>query len=135
MKQLPTLAAGVLLTFAAATAIGGTVVEALLAGYRGAGASAFDATRGKALYNGTFPGEKPSEVRQCTTCHGVDPNKPGLHPRTGKTIAPLSPGANPARLQNPDEVEKWFQRNCTWTLGRPCTPQEKGDFLTYLQGL
>jgi len=31
------------------------------------------------------------------------------------------------------KTEKWFLRNCKWTMGRTCTAQEKGDFLAYFQ--
>ncbi|MEA3244387.1 MAG: DUF1924 domain-containing protein, partial [Pseudomonadota bacterium] len=30
------------------------------------------------------------------------------------------------------KIEKWFKRNCKWTLGRECTAQEKADFLAYI---
>jgi hypothetical protein len=39
---------------------------------------------------------------------------------------------NPARLTDAKTVEKWFRRNCRWTLGRECTPQEKGDFIQFI---
>jgi len=29
-------------------------------------------------------------------------------------------------------VEKWFRFNCTYLLGRDCTPQEKGDLISWL---
>jgi hypothetical protein len=31
-------------------------------------------------------------------------------------------------------VEKWFTRTCQDVLGRACTAQEKGDFITYMMG-
>ena len=34
---------------------------------------------------------------------------------------------------DPEHIEKWFTRNCKWTLGRECTPQEKGDFLLMIR--
>lgn len=40
--------------------------------------------------------------------------------------------ANPDRLTDRREVEKWFKRNCTQVLGRECTAEEKGHFLTFL---
>ena len=30
-------------------------------------------------------------------------------------------------------MEKWFRRNCHWTLGRACMPEEKADFLAFIQ--
>lgn len=73
--------------------------------------------------------------RSCATCHGQDPRQPGRHATTGKPIEPLAPSAQAGRFTDPEKVEKWFKRNCTWTWGRECTAQEKGDFLTYLRGL
>jgi hypothetical protein len=45
----------------------------------------------------------------------------------------LAPSAQSDRFSDPEKVEKWFKRNCTW--GRECTAQEKGDFLAYLSWL
>jgi mono/diheme cytochrome c family protein len=100
----------------------------LLAGYRQQGANAFDPARGERMW------QQPSggEGRQCATCHGTDLRVAGKHATTGKPIAPLSPAANPDSLQDPEKIEKWFLRNCKWTLGRECTTQEKGDFLTFI---
>ena len=41
----------------------------------------------------------------------------------------MAVSVNPKRLSDPAKVEKWFGRNCRWTLGRDCTPQEKADFV------
>lgn len=71
----------------------------------------------------------------CATCHTVDPRQPGRHAKTGKAIAPLAPSANPDRFTDPASVDKWFKRNCNDVLGRACTPQEKGDVLTWLISL
>ena len=54
---------------------------------------------------------------------------------TGKAIAPLAPGASPARFTDPAKVEKSFTRNCNDVLKRTCTPAEKGDVLAYLMSL
>jgi hypothetical protein len=72
------------------------------------------------------------EVRRCSSCHGADPGRPGQHVRTRRSIAPMAPSVNPERLTDIQELEKWFRRNCRWTLGRLCTEQEKGDFVSYL---
>ena len=53
---------------------------------------------------------------------------------TGKVIGPLSPGANPERFRDASKAEKWFKRNCSDTLGRPCTPAEKADLIAFLLG-
>ncbi len=73
------------------------------------------------------------QERACTTCHGDNLKEPGKHAKTGKTIETLAPPVNPKRLTDTKEIEKWFLRNCKWTLGRECSPQEKGDFLVFLR--
>jgi cytochrome b len=67
----------------------------------------------------------------CATCHTADPRRPGRTP-IGKVVEPLAPAANPARFTDRADVEKWFKRNCKQVMGRECTPEEKGHFLTYL---
>lgn len=116
-----------------ATARAATVDE-LLAEYRAAGAGEFSAERGRALWLEEFPGEAGA-TRSCVTCHGDDLTRPGRHVKTNKTIDPLAPSIKPQRLTDRREIEKWFKRNCDWTLGRECTPQEKGDVLSYLRQL
>jgi hypothetical protein len=71
----------------------------------------------------------------CASCHSRDPLAAGEHIRTGKSIEPLAPSANPQRFSNPRKVEKWFRRNCNDVLNRSCTAQEKGDVLAYLLSL
>jgi hypothetical protein len=102
--------------------------EALLDPYRSAGAGPFSVARGSAAWTR----ENGPEGRSCASCHGSDLTVPGRHRTTGKPIGPLAPSADPRRLSEPREVEKWLFRNCRWTLGRACTPQEKGDFLQYI---
>jgi len=46
---------------------------------------------------------------------------------------PMAPCVNPKRLTERRQAEKWFKRNCKWTLGRACTAQEKGDLLSFLR--
>ena len=93
----------------------------------------FDAARGRALFVSAHPG--PAGARRgCTTCHMQDPTREGRSD-VGKTIAPLAPSANAQRFTNPEDTEKWFHRNCRWVLGRTCTTQEKGDFITFLFSL
>jgi hypothetical protein len=93
-----------------------------------AGASA------EALWTRPFKDEKSGESRRCSQCHSEDLRRPGKHATTGKVIEPLAPSANPKRLTDPEHIEKWFLRNCKWTMGRECTPQEKGDFLVMIKG-
>lgn len=103
----------------------------LLAGYAAASKSAgFSAARGKTLHSTKFTGGK-AETPSCRTCHGDDPRQAG---RTliGKTIKPMALSASPDRYADAAKVEKWFKRNCKEVLGRECTPQEKGDWLSYM---
>ena len=102
--------------------------ETLLGPYRAAGAGPFSAERGAAAWNR----KTGVEERSCSGCHGTDLKASGRHMKTGKTIGPLAPSVDPKRLSDTGEVEKWLLRNCRWTWGRECTPQEKGDFLQYI---
>lgn len=92
----------------------------------------FSAARGKTLHTQSFTGGK-ADTPSCTSCHGKDPLAAG-QTLTGKAIKPLALSATPSRYADPAKVEKWFKRNCNEVLGRECTPQEKGDWLTYVQG-
>lgn len=110
------------------------VIDDMLAFYKAAGASNFSAADGEVLWNKDFPDLKsPGKVRNCHTCHGKDLTAKGKHARTGKVIDPLAPSANKERFTDPKFIKKWFKRNCKWVLGRECTPQEKGNFLSYLR--
>lgn len=88
--------------------------------------SDFSATAGHTLYNMQV-GET-----SCASCHSASPKSVGKHVKTGKAIEPMAPVANPRRLTDPVQVEKWFKRNCNDVLKRSCTLQEKGDFVAYL---
>ena len=89
----------------------------------------FSSQRGQNIfYEAT--GGKPS-TPNCTSCHGKDSTKPGKA-RTGKTIKPMASSVNPSRYTDIKKTEKWFRRNCKSVLGRTCTAQEKGDFITYM---
>ncbi len=103
--------------------------------YQNEGATDFDATRGKALWDKNFTDAKTGKTRNCSTCHGSDLNQAGKHVRTNKLIKAMAPSANPERYTKVKKIKKWFLRNCKWTLGRECTAQEKGDVLAYLKAL
>ena len=92
----------------------------------GSGAPAFAAARGRSLF------ETRGADWSCSSCHTTDPRQSGRHVVTGKTIQPLAPGANPQRFTDDAKVAKWMRRNCRDVLGRECTPQQKGDVLTWL---
>ena len=113
----------------AAETAAGTVSD-LLAQYRGQGASAFDANRGREFWNrANMIDEKE---RNCRSCHGNNMKEAGRHQRTKKIIEPMAPSVNSQRYTERKKVEKWFKRNCKWTLGRECTLQEKGDVLSFI---
>ncbi len=90
----------------------------------------FSAHRGERLFKTTHGGEW-----SCASCHTDNPLVAGKHAKTGKSIAPLAPGANAERFTDPAKIEKWFKRNCNDVLARACTPVEKGDILTWLISL
>jgi hypothetical protein len=90
----------------------------------------FDPARGRELYT-----KQQASDWSCTTCHTEDPKSQGEHCETHKKIQPMAPTANPDRFTDAAKVEKWFKRSCKDVLGRECSAQEKGDFLTYLVSL
>lgn len=104
-----------------------TTPRDLLAGWQREAGGGFSAQRGRALFS-----DASRSDWSCATCHTADPRRDGRHVTTSKSIAPLAPGANPARFTDPAKVEKWFRRNCRDVLRRECTAMEKGDVLTWL---
>ncbi|MFH1493530.1 MAG: DUF1924 domain-containing protein [Pseudomonadota bacterium] len=105
--------------------------EDLLAQYATTAKSAgFSAAQGQTLHTRNFAGGK-ADTPACTSCHGKDPHGAGRTP-SGKTIDAVAVSVTPTRYTDPAKVEKWFKRNCNEVLGRECTPQEKGDWLTYV---
>jgi hypothetical protein len=130
MKTAPLRNLTLLALLGVATARAETVDD-LLAAYRGQGAGPFSAAAGEALWHKELPADDGTR-RACTSCHTGDPKRPGRHATTGKAIDPIAPSANAKRLTERREIEKWLTRNCKWTLGRACSPQEKGDLLTFL---
>lgn len=111
----------------------GNVVDERLKTYQSEGAKSFDAAAGKAMWTQQFAQADGSKARACSSCHTADVRQAGKHITTGKPIEAMSPSVNPQRLTDVEKIEKWFGRNCKWTLGRECTPQEKGNFLTFIQ--
>ncbi|HOI51674.1 MAG TPA: DUF1924 domain-containing protein [Azonexus sp.] len=94
------------------------------------GFSGFSAARGEKLYFTEFGLGKP-DTPACATCHGKDPRAAG-QARSGKRIDPVALSVSPGRYADPAKVEKWFKRNCDEVLGRACTAQEKGDWLSFV---
>jgi len=120
----------------------GSAIPEMMAKYTAEGGSNFSAEAGKKIWSHEVADEE-GKMRSCTTCHGADLTKPGKHQKTGKIIAPLAPSVPFVMVEEKDiprfskakKIRKWFKRNCKWTFGRECTPQEKGDVLTYLKDL
>ncbi len=107
------------------------VLEERLATWRAAGASDFSAERGATLWQRERI-DSSGRARSCATCHSSDLRQGGRHINTGKAIEPMAPSVNPKRLTSVAEVEKWLKRNCNWTFDRECSPQEKGDLLSFI---
>ena len=94
--------------------------------YRQQGIDQFDAQNGQKLWYSTV------NERSCTSCHGDNPANAGKHLKTGKIIQPMALSVNAERYRDAKKIEKWFLRNCKWTLGRECSTQEKADILSWL---
>lgn len=110
------------------------MIDDLLKGYRAEATKPFDPEEGKAAWNRKVESRETGERRSCAGCHGSDLRRSGKHLQTEKPIEPMAPSVNAKRLTDAAFVEKWLKRNCQWTFGRPCTAQEKGDFLTFIAG-
>lgn len=108
------------------------VLQDQLAVYRAQGASDFSAERGEAMWKKEYHSAKTGKLHSCGSCHGQNLTTQGKHIKTGKLIEPIALSVNQKRFTDGKKIEKWFKRNCRWTLGRLCSPQEKGDFLVFL---
>lgn len=110
------------------------MADEMLAEFKQQGIQA-SAQAGETLWNTDFTDKKTGQQRNCTTCHGKNLSQSGEHAKTGKVIDPMAPSVNSERLTERKKINKWFKRNCKWTVGRECTAQEKADVLTYLKTL
>jgi len=108
-------------------------VNKLLDIYKNQGATVADLKNGEMLWKKTYISKGEFPKRSCTTCHTEDLTKTGKHIKTGKEIKPMAPAANPDRLTSIKKINKWFKRNCKWTMGRECTAQEKANMLVYIE--
>ncbi|PKO92452.1 MAG: hypothetical protein CVU15_04805 [Betaproteobacteria bacterium HGW-Betaproteobacteria-1] len=88
------------------------------------------ANDGKAFFNREIT-VKGKQVA-CASCHTANPADTGKHIVTGKPIRPLAPSANPNRFADIEKVEKEFAAHCHDVIGRDCSAQEKGNFISYL---
>ena len=105
-------------------------VNKLLQDYVIQGANTADAEQGKQMWKTVF---NTNGERSCASCHTEDLTQNGKHIKTKKNIKPMSPSVNPERLTDSKKINKWFKRNCKWTIGRECTAQEKTNFLVYIE--
>lgn len=131
------LCALILLPVAALAANGAR--DALLADYAAQSKQAnpafagFSAQRGETLFR-TKWAKGDERTPSCTACHTDDPRNAGRNAKTGRPIEPVAVSVNPKRFTDKAEVEKQFGRDCKSVLGRECTPQEKGDYITFMAG-
>ena len=127
-----------LAVFGSALAIAAGAQKPILDGYASQakaempGFSGFSAERGKVFFLAKH--DASAETPSCATCHTADPTKSG-QTRAGKEISPMAVSKTPDRFTDSEKVEKWFQRNCQSVLGRACTAQEKGDFITFMASI
>lgn len=91
----------------------------------------FDAKRGEEIFKSKHIGKKGKEI-SCESCHTTNLANSGENIFTGKTIEPLSPKANPKRLTDISEIEKWLKRNFNDVYNKEGTPMEKGDVISYI---
>lgn len=90
------------------------------------------ADAGRAFYTKKYTRRKDNKEESCSSCHTDSPANKGKHVDTGKVIQPLSPVVNASRFKDLQKVETKFKKHCNDIIGRDCTPQEKGDYITYL---
>jgi len=93
----------------------------------------FVASQGETLFR-TQWARGDERTPSCTACHTEDPRAMGRNAKTGRPIEPVAVSANPSRFTDPDEVAKQFRRDCKAVIGRECTAQEKGDYITFMMG-
>ena len=131
--KMRTMITGIGLLLVTAPAVQADAVADLQAAYRAQGVETFSAADGEALWNREFTDPGSGQKRSCASCHTANLRQGGEHVRTGKSIAPMAPSVNAERLTDVRKIEKWFKRNCSWTLGRECTAREKADVLVFIQ--
>jgi len=116
----------------ASSAAYASVASDLIDKYQRSGAQKPDPQKAKTMWTQKFPDDSGNNTRSCSSCHTENLHVNGKHVRTNKPIEPMAPSVNKERLTDAKKIEKWFKRNCKWTLGRECSPQEKSDFLTFI---
>jgi len=109
-----------------------TVLDTMLSELKAQAGGEFTAAAGERMWIEEHVSKKDGKKRSCTTCHTKNLKNVGKHKKTGKKIDPLAVSVTKDRLTDRKKINKWFKRNCKWTLGRECNAQEKGDFLMYI---
>ena len=122
-----------------AVAANGATPDDMIQGYTAEAKKADPAFKGFNADNGKkfFLAERKNakgEMVSCAGCHTKDPTKAGKT-RAGKAIEPMAVAANKERFTDKAKVEKWFKRNCQDVYERACTPQEKGDFISFMKSV
>jgi len=126
------LVPGLLAGLALSPAIFAGGVDSAFDKYRAQGGTNFSAAAGEEMWKRNVLSAKDNKMHNCGNCHTNNLTQTGKHHRTKKAIKPMAISANSARYTKVKKIEKWFKRNCKWTWGRECSPQEKGDLLTYM---
>lgn len=132
MKTLTLYTALLISLSSVVTQANSETVDNLLQDYATQGVISTDEKQGEQLWQKTFKHDGEFPDRSCTSCHTKDLTADGKHVKTGKVIKPMAPSSNAERFTDSKKVEKWFKRNCLWTMDRECTAQEKANFLVYI---
>lgn len=132
MKTLTLYTALLISLSSVVTQANSETVDNLLQDYATQGVISTDEIQGEQLWQKTFKHDGEFPDRSCTSCHTKDLTADGKHVKTGKVILPMAPSSNAERFTDSKKVEKWFKRNCLWTMDRECTAQEKANFLVYI---
>jgi len=90
------------------------------------------ADAGRAFYIKEITLHGKSGKVSCSSCHTDNPAGQGEDVNTHKKIKSLAPAIDPKRFSDINKVEKNFEKHCLDIIGRDCTAQEKGDYITYL---
>lgn len=134
-KSILRTAAFIGFMFMLGAAANAAVIDEVVAQLSTQGASTGQAEKGAAMWTKSFSANSKPLERSCSTCHTRDLRNTGKHAKTGKPIKPMAPSVNSERLTDAKKIAKWLKRNCKWTLGRECTPQEKADVISYIRSL
>lgn len=132
MKTLTLYTALLISLSSVVTQANSETVDILLQDYATQGVISTDEKQGEQLWQKTFKHDGEFPDRSCTSCHTKDLTADGKHVKTGKVIKPMAPSSNAERFTDSKKVEKWFKRNCLWTMDRECTAQEKANFLVHI---